>query len=393
MGQTCATPRRMAWLLLTALLAVPPTSVPAAPTADELVKKLDASPELKGRDKPFEISVSLARLYFGQGRYREATSFYEQALTKTAPLRALHQQLQKVTPAVGPVGGCEVNAASELAVLTARAVEKQQAKDLPAAAWCVRAALKAVLEAEAQLGHAQFLSGDPASALSTYTRSLEAFEQNAEARYARAALLLDWRGDDLGSLNLAKADFERFLREAPADPKAREAKLFLERTTAGIAAGGTTKLGSPLPVIRPAAVPTAPVAVAGQPPVLSKETMEAFQNAPRTPEMQAQFAKALDDAESSLAKGQFQAALDSYKTVMPYQPENPRVRAGMAWSLFKLGKPMAERVWSVATQDPEAVAKLGDALKRQGNAEEAKAVWQRLAQTVPSYAGKLENRP
>jgi len=383
----------MAWLLLNALLAASPTTsnVPPAPTADELVKKLDASPELKGRDKPFEISVSLARLYFGQGRYREAASFYEQGLSKAAPLRVLYQALQKVTPAAAAVPGCEVNAASELAALTQRVEEKQRAKDLPGAAWCARAALKPVLEAEAQLGHAQFLSGDPASALSTYTKSLEVFEQNTEVRYARAALLLDWRGDDLASLNLAKADLERFLREAPTDPKAREAKLFLERVTAGLAAGGVSKLGPPAVVIRPVA--TAPVAVAGQPPVLSKEVMEAFQSAPRTPEMQAQFAKALDDAESSLAKGQFQAALDSYKTVMPYQPENPRVRAGMAWSLFKLGKPMAERVWSVATQDPESVAKLGDALKRQGNAEEAKAVWQRLAQSVPSYAPKLENRP
>ena len=64
----------------------------------------------------------------------------------------------------------------------------------------------------------------------------------------------------------------------------------------------------------------------------------------------------------------------------------------MAWSLFKLGKPMAERVWGVATQDPDAVAALGDALKKQGNDAEAQAVWARLAQTVPTYAPKLQNR-
>jgi cytochrome c-type biogenesis protein CcmH/NrfG len=120
--------------------------------------------------------------------------------------------------------------------------------------------------------------------------------------------------------------------------------------------------------------------------------MEAFENAPRTPEMEQKFAKAIEDAEHALAVGEFQTALDSYKTVMPYQPNNPRVRAGMAWSLFKLGKPMADRVWGVATQDPDAVAALGDALKKQGNATEAKAVWQRLAASVPDYASKVENR-
>jgi tetratricopeptide (TPR) repeat protein len=369
----------MAWLLLVAVLSQ------AAPSADDLVKKLDASPDLKGRDKPFEISVSLARLYFGQGRYREAASFYEQAVAKAAPTKALYLQFRKQTAPVN-VAGCEIAPGNEMGVLTDKALAKQKAKDLAGAAGCARNAVQGLLEAEVQLGHSQFLSGDPAAALATYTKSLESFEQNVDARYSRGALLLDWRGDDVASLNLAKADFETFLREAPKSPKAREASLFLERTIAAIAAGGASKLAPPPVVVR------APVAVADQPPVLSKEVMEAFQNAPRTPELQEKFAKALDDAEASLAKGQFLAALDGYKTVMPYQPENPRVRAGMAWSLFKLGKPMAERVWGVATQDPEAVAKLGDALKKQGNEEEAKAVWQRLAQSVPAFAPNLENR-
>ena len=375
----------MAWLLLAAVLS----QTPPAPSADDLVKKLDAQPELKGRDKPFEISVSLARLYFGQGRYREAISFYDQALAKAAPTRALYEALrqQPVTTTVPP--GCEVNVAHDLDQLTKKALEKQAAKDLAGAAQCVRSAAQPMPEVEVQLGHSRFLAGDQAGALETYSKSLSTFEKNADARYSRAALLLDWRGDDLPSLAAAKADFVRFLAENPSSPKAREAKLFLERTEAALAAGGVSKLSPPVAVIR---APPTPVAVAGQPPVLTKEVMEAFQNAPRTPEMQEKFSKALDDAEGALAKGQFQAALDSYKTVMPYQPENPRVRAGMAWSLFKLGKPMAERVWSVAAQNPESIAALGDALKKQGNEAEAKAVWERLAQSVPEYAPKLQGR-
>ncbi len=375
----------MVWLLIAVVLS----QTPPAPTADELLKKLDAQPELKGRDKPFEISVSLARLYFGQGRYREAISFYAQATAKAAATRALYETLRKQPESAAVPAGCEVNPAHDMELLTKKALEKQAAKDLVGAAGCVRAAVQPLLDVEVQVGHSKFLSGDQAGALDAYSKSLATFEKNTDARYSRAALLLDWRGDDLASLAIAKADLERVLAEAPSASKAREAKLFLERTTAAIAAGGVSKLSPPTTVVR---APPTPVAVAGQPPVLSKEVMEAFQNAPRTPEMQEKFSKALDDAEASLAKGQFQAALDSYKTVMPYQPANPRVRAGMAWSLFKLGKPMADRVWGVATQNPESIAALGDALKKQGNDAEAKAVWERLAQSVPQYAPKLQGR-
>lgn len=370
----------MHWVFLAALVSQAPESERMPPSADELVKKLDATPELKEKDKPFEISVSLARLYFGQGRYKEAASFYEQALKKAAPIRMLYEQLRKVPE--GAVSGCEVQPAHDLAFLLKQALEKQKTKDLATAAACVRAAAQAVAEAEVQLGHSWFLGGDQAAALDVYSKTIATFEKNADARYSRGALLLDWKGDEVASLAIAKADFERFLKDVPASPKAREAKVFLERTTAALAAGGVSKL----------APRAAPMAALGQPPVLTKEMMEAFQNTPRTAQMQDKFAKTLDEAEVALAQGQFQAALDGYKQVMPYQPENPRVRAGMAWSLVKLGKPMAERVWGVATQSPDAIVALGDALKKQGNEVEAKAVWARLAESVPSYAGKVQGR-
>ncbi len=378
----------MAWLLI--LFSLSAGQNPSPPSAEELLKKLDASPELKSRDKPFEVNASLGRLYLGQGRYGEAASLYEQALSKTEAFRALYVSLRSVTPAAA-VAGCEAPPSHELAALVTKAAEKQRAKDLAGASSCVKAGAPLVIDAELQLGHAKFLAGNKAGALAVYAKTIETFENAApDARYSRGALLLDWRGDDAASLKIAKSDFDAFLGEAQSSPKAREAKVFLARADAAIAAGGTSKLGAPAPLVR--SPPTAPQAMNGQPPVLSKETMEAFQNAPRTPEMEKKFAGALDAAEAALAKGEAQSALDNYKQVMPYQPDNPRVRAGMAWSLFKLGKPMGDRVWSVATQDPGSVAALGDALKKMGNTAEAEAVWKRLAETVPSYAPKLQGR-
>jgi len=48
-----------------------------------------------------------------------------------------------------------------------------------------------------------------------------------------------------------------------------------------------------------------------------------------TDEMQKGFEASIAVAEDQLAKGQFQEALNNYKTVMPFQPDG-RVRAGMA---------------------------------------------------------------
>ena len=59
-------------------------------------------------------------------------------------------------------------------------------------------------EVEVLLGHAQFLSGDAAAAIATYSRSLETFPGNTEARYARAAATLDTRGDDATALAQVK---------------------------------------------------------------------------------------------------------------------------------------------------------------------------------------------
>jgi len=116
--------------------------------------------------------------------------------------------------------------------------------------------------------------------------------------------------------------------------------------------------------------------------------MEAFQKAEITPEMQANFARLIEDGEAKLVANKYQDALDNYRQVMPYQPNNPRLRAGMAWALVGLQRqPMADNVWRVAvTSDPAAVDALGDRLSSAGNKDSARALWTKLQATAPDYA-------
>ena len=116
--------------------------------------------------------------------------------------------------------------------------------------------------------------------------------------------------------------------------------------------------------------------------------MEAFQKTEVTPEMQANFARLIEDGEAKLVANKYQDALDNYRQVMPYQPNNPRLRAGMAWALIGLQRqPMADNVWRVAvSSDPAAVDALGDRLSKAGNKDSAKALWTKLKATAPDYA-------
>lgn len=377
----------------------PPPSGAPAPSADELVKKLDSTAGLKESTKPFEIASSLGRLYYGQGRYGDARTYYLQAVSGAEKARALFLAQKKLAgnkalPSAADVG-CTPGPDATLAQLEAKAAALAQAKNAPGAVACLKAALAPLMEVEVMLGHAQFLSRDPAGALATYAKALETFDANVDARYARAAALLDTQGDDLQALAQAKADFERVLADAPTSPRAGNAKRLLARTTAALEAGGLSK--APVVAVA-AAAPTPAPAPQGPggpvlPPQLTPEMMAAFQNAPRTAEMEGNFQKLIEEGEEHLARGRFQEALGNYKQVMPYQPNNPRLRAGMAWTMIKLNRqPMADNVWRAATETPDAISALGDTLKAKGDAEGARAVWQRLKDSVPAYAPKLEGK-
>jgi tetratricopeptide (TPR) repeat protein len=358
---------------------------PSAPTPEELLKKLDGTPGLQDRAKPFEISASLTRLYFSQGRTKDAQAYARDALASAKPAlefyAAQKKQLgaQKADPSVAcsPEKPKDENLANTLEVAQALA----KAKKTAAAVTCARKALTGVPEVMLLDGHLKFLSKDLAGARASYDEVLARFDDVPDALYARGALTLDEKPDDTRALEAALADLDQFLTRAPQSSKARHAKALKERADAGLKAGGLSKL--------------APVAAAEPPPapgmpVLDQATIAAFQNAPKSADADARYAKLIEDGEAALAKGRYQDALDGFKQVMPYQPDNPRLRAGMAWSLIKLGKPMADNVWRVATQNPAAVDALGDRLKQQGDVDGAKALWARLAEAVPEYAPKLE---
>ncbi len=364
-----------------------PANHPAIPSNDELVKKLDAmGPELREKAKSFEISASLGKLYFTQGRLVDAIPYLEQAVTKAEPMRALYFKLKaqagsKPLPDAASVG-CVVKT-DTLMEEQQKKVETQFKGQPAKAAACAWANLATLMDVELQLAHSKFLVGDAAAALKVHEHSLQLFENNVESRYARGALLLDTRGDDVKALGEAKHELERFLKEAPTSGHVKEAKVFLKRIEQAIAAGGVSKMSPP--------VAEGPVK-SQLPPQLSAEQIQAAQNVEKDADTMAYAQKLIDEAEEHLARGQFQQALDNYRQVMPMNIITGRVKAGMAWTLVRLGKPTADNVWRVASGDPAAVDALGDTLKTKGDTEGAKQLWTRLSETVPEYAPKVKEK-
>lgn len=371
-------------------VALAQNAAPPGPNAEELIKKIDSTPDLKGKEKPFEIASSLARLYFSQGRTKDAQVYAKEALAAAEPALRFYVDQKKALGAGKPTPAaeakCEPEKPKEANLVNLVELAKKQASNgkTALAVTCARKAVAGVPEVLMMDGNASFLARDYASARKAYERVLSTFDDVPEALYARGALTVDEKPDDVKALESAKVDLEAFLAAAPQARQARNAKALLERTKAGITAGGLSKL-APVPAPVAAAAPN-------MMPALDKATIEAFQNAPSTPETEAKYAKLIEDAEDALAKGQYQEALGGFRQVMPFQPSNPKLRAGMAWSLVKLGKPMADTVWRAALESPEAIDALGDRLKAKGDVEGAKALWTRLAETAPGYAPKLEGK-
>jgi len=223
--------------------------------------------------------------------------------------------------------------------------------------------------------------------------------------YGRAMALVESRPDDVAALKTAKADLGAVLSGSPAPARVEMAKKTSARLDQAIAAGGFSKLIAAEAAERKAkGPPKTPPFVAraltggqggpgpkpseGPTPEQVRQMAEAAQNMPRTPEVEQGFAKLVEQGEEHLVHGRYQEALDAYKRVVPFQPENGRAKAGMAWALVGLNKqPMADRVWSVAvSSDPAAVDRLGDLLKQKGDAKGARALWEKLKASAPDYA-------
>jgi tetratricopeptide (TPR) repeat protein len=366
-----------------------------ASSAEEILKRLDSTADLKQREKTFEVALALGKLYYTQGRYADAVEYLGQAAQKAEGARALYLQQRKRAGAVNQIkdGACGSTRPNAMDAQTAAARELSQKGNLTGAQECLRAALEPALEAEELRANALFLTGDSAGALAGYQHALAIDSDRTDSLYGRAMLLFDTRGEDLKALGQVKQDLTRFLQLEPNGAKSGYVRKLLQRTEEAISAGGMMKLAQKRDDARKAA----PTSVASrpatpganqQPPPLSPEVVESIKNTERTPELQEGLAKLVEEGENHLARGRYQEALDAYKRVVPFQPDSGRAKAGMAWALVGLQKqPMADRVWSVAVgADPAAVEKLGDALAGKGDKAGAKALWKKLAETAPTYA-------
>lgn len=364
-----------------------------APSARDILQQLDATPDLKTRPKPFEVAASVGKLYFSQGRHADAVVYLRQAQEGAASLRALYLAERRKAPGALPTpkaAGCPPDVGAAPGALGARAKERAEAKDHASAAACALLALEPALEAGALLGNALFLGGDTAGALGAYGWVLEVDPIQPLALYGRAGVRFDSRPDDMGALRLAKRDLTEFLASWPSASQAPGARALLARTEELLRAGGLKKLEAARPKSAPPSGPSPANANNEAPPALSAETVDAIQNTERTPELEKGLRDLVEQGEEALGKGQYQAALDAYRRVVPFQPDNGRAKAGMAWALVGLGRqPMADRVWGVAVEaDPKAVDSLGDFLASKGNDKDAQALWAKLAATSPAYAEK-----
>lgn len=377
--------------------ALPPNHpvVPSgAPHGEDLLKQLEAAgPDLKDRDKPFEVAVAMGKLYFGSARRPEAIEFLKQAQAKSDPARKTYLDLRKRAFAskTPPAGPC-TESPSSLDEAHKRAKE-QAKKDLPLALSCLKKALAPALEGDVLLGNALFLEGEKAAALAQYERVLEVADTYDDALFGEGLILLETKGEDVKSLQKAKNNFDRYVQIYPAGLKVDRARSLSARAQAAVNAGGMSKVQ-----LQPTAQQQLPPPFANanqnnvSPPPLSREQMEAAQNIKLDADGEKAIIGVVEEAEAFLAKGQFQQALDNYKRVMPVMPNFPRAQAGMAWSLIGLNRqPMADRVWGVALSgDADAVDKLGDALKAKGDIAGAKKLWTKLRETRPDMAAKLD---
>ena len=386
----------------------------AAPSSDELIRKMDATADLKTRPKPSEVAAAIGKLYYARGRWADARDFFTQAEKTAEPVRTLFLQQRKLVKGQLPdtsTAGCRLSSDTGIDKAAEKARSLAAQKQPGPAAACALEALGPVLDSTALLGNTLALTGDLKGALSAYERVLQVAPRNAAALYGHGAVTFDLKGDDLAALRSARKELQTSAEVSPSAPQSASARALAERIDRVIAAGGATKFAhqqekaraeakpavaaAPPPAGAPmaGAAPPSPEATgagSGVPPQLSKETMEAFQKTQVTPEMQANFARLIEDGEAKLAANKYQDALDNYRQVMPYQPDNPRLRAGMAWALVGLQRqPMADNVWRVAvTSDPAAVDALGDRLSKAGNKESARALWTKLQATAPDYASR-----
>ena len=363
----------------------PPTAPAAsAPSSETLLRQLDSTPGLREKEKSFEVAANIARLYYSSGRARDSLPYFEQAGAQARDLRsALLAEKKREVPAAAPES-CGLSGATPMAERAGVVKGKGAA--------CLRAAIAPALDLQALHGQALFLAGESGQALAAFESVLALDARQEDALFGRSALLYETRSDDVKALREALQGLQRFLTEHPNSPRTRLASRLVPQLEQAIAAGGVSAVNRSRSEDRKVRlsqkVQPQPPGSDG-PPALTREMVDAVKNTERTPELEQGLGKLVEEGEEHLARGRYPEALAAYTRVVPFQPENGRAKAGMAWALVGLKRPMADRVWGVAvSSDPAAVEKLGDTLLAKQDAPGARALWTKLAASAPEYPGK-----
>src|SRR5262249_47011717 len=282
------------------------------PSADEILKQLDSTPQLKQREKTFEIASAVGKLYYAHARYADAAEYLGQADKKAEPTRAVYLEQRKRAGALGPgrdAGGGTLEQ-STMDARTAAARQLASKGNAGAATECARAALEPALEIEELRGNALFLDGDSGEALASYQRALAIFADRPNALYGRASVLFDSKGDDVTALRQARDDWSRFVRLKPDDARVPYVRKLIGQADAAISVGGLTKWArkgdAERKPITTAMDRPAPPAANQQLPPLSSEVVESIKNTERTPELQQGLAKLVDEGEEHLAHQRYQ---------------------------------------------------------------------------------------
>ncbi len=164
-------------------VALSQNAAPPGPNPEELIKKIDSTPDLKGKEKPFEIASSLARLYFSQGRTKDAQVYAKEALAAAEPALRFYVDQKKALGSGKPTpeaeAKCEPEKPKEANLVNVVELAKKQASSgkVALAVTCARKAVAGVPEVLMMDGNASFLAHD-------YANARKAYEINRRAQRA-----------------------------------------------------------------------------------------------------------------------------------------------------------------------------------------------------------------
>ena len=344
---------------------LPPTG---ATDAKSLLATVDAlQGQLKNRPRDFGVNVALGNLFYDNGRYVEAIEYDADALKigADAQARILAFAKEKLPAAKVVPEECRVDrpAAADVAQgdktrpfeAIAQAAAAQTPADGPAAVACWRQLTPMLAELHAREGNAWYLVGDGDKAREDHVQALALDPDQPEALFFEGAHLLETSHGDPKLIAEGRAVWEHLLKVAPNHPRAQIVRETLPRIDQLFGPKAQVALANPpagaggLPEGHPPAGGDGGAMAAA--PALAPGTMAAMQQVPRTPALEKQLDDTLAQGEELLQQKKWQAALETFKQVMPLRPDG-RVALGMGIALRELGKPTAERVLTMAAQMP-----------------------------------------